>query len=104
MVVEIEVNGQLLKTRKGSILLDVLNQNGIRVPTLCSMEGFAPTGACRLCVVEVEGKADLVPACSYPVEEWMKVQTHSARVIQSRRTIVELLISSHPDECLYCPQ
>lgn len=104
MVVEIEVNGQLLKTRKGSILLDVLNQNGIRVPTLCSMEGFAPTGACRLCVVEVEGKADLVPACSYPVDEWMKVQTHSARVIQSRRTIVELLISSHPDECLYCFQ
>ena len=104
MQIEIEVNGQILKTRKGDILLSVLNQNGIRVPTLCSMEGFPPTGACRLCIVEVEGMADLVPACSYPVEEWMKVNTHSARVIQARRTIVELLISNHPDECLYCFQ
>ena len=104
MVIEIEVNGQVLKAKKGDILLDVLNQNGIRVPTLCSMEGFPATGACRICVVEVEGKQDLVPACSFPIEEWMKVQTHSARVILARRTIVELLISNHPDDCLYCFQ
>jgi iron-only hydrogenase group A len=66
------------------------------------MKDFTPTGACRMCVVEVEGRNRLVAACSQPVEEWMKIQTHSPRVITARKTIVELLLSNHPDECLYC--
>ncbi len=104
LTVDIEVNGQVLTCKKGSMLLDVLREYGIRVPTLCSLTGYAPTGACRLCVVEMKGQEDLVPACSFPVNEAMKVKTHSARVIQARRTIVELLISGHPDDCLYCLQ
>jgi iron-only hydrogenase group A len=55
-----------------------------------------------MCVVEVEGKTNLIPACSYPVEEWMKIRTHSPRVVSARKTIVELLLSNHPDDCLYC--
>lgn len=55
-----------------------------------------------MCVVEVEGRERLVTACSQPVEEWMKIKTHSPRVIQARKTIVELLLSNHPDDCLYC--
>ncbi len=55
-----------------------------------------------MCVVEVEGRDRLVTACSQPVEEWMKIRTHSPRVIQARKTIVELLLSNHPDDCLYC--
>jgi iron-only hydrogenase group A len=55
-----------------------------------------------MCVVEVEGRDRLVTACSQPVEEWMKIHTHSPRVIQARKTIVELLLSNHPDDCLYC--
>ncbi len=55
-----------------------------------------------MCVVEVEGKERLVTACSQPVEEWMKIKTHSPRVITARKTIVELLLSNHPDDCLYC--
>jgi iron-only hydrogenase group A len=55
-----------------------------------------------MCVVEVEGRERLVTACSQPVEEWMKIRTHSPRVIQARKTIVELLLSNHPDDCLYC--
>ena len=102
MIFNIEVNQNTIKATKGDTILVTLKKNGISVPTLCSMEGFTPTGACRICAVEVEGKEDLVPACSYPVEEWMKIQTHSPRVIRARRTIVELLLSSHPDDCLYC--
>ena len=66
------------------------------------MKEFTPTGACRMCVVEVEGRERLVTACSQPVEEWMKIKTHSPRVITARKTIVELLLSNHPDDCLYC--
>ena len=55
-----------------------------------------------MCVVEVEGRERLVTACSQPVEEWMKIKTHSPRVITARKTIVELLLSNHPDDCLYC--
>ena len=102
MIFNIEVNNKVLKAKRGDSILETLNQNGISVPTLCRMQSFPSSGACRLCVVEVEGKEDLVPACSHNVEEWMKIHTHSPRVLNARRTIVELLLSSHPDDCLYC--
>lgn len=102
MIFNIEINNKTIKAKRGDSILETLRRNGISVPTLCSMEGFTPTGACRMCVVEVEGTEDLVPSCSHPVEEWMKIHTHSPRVINARRTIVELLLSSHPDDCLYC--
>ncbi len=102
MIFNIEVNNKEIKARKGETILEALERNGIKVPTLCHVEGFSPTGACRICVVEVEGKSALIPACSYPVEEWMKIKTHSPRVIKARKTIVEMLLSNHPDDCLYC--
>lgn len=102
MIIEIEVNGRKIKTQKGELILDTLKANGIHVPTLCNLEGYKPSGACRICVVEVEGRSDLVPSCSYYVEEWMKIHTHSARVIRARKTILELLLSNHTDGCLYC--
>lgn len=102
MIFNIQVNNQTIKARKGETILETLRRNGISVPTLCNMTGFTPTGACRICAVEVEGRDDLVPSCSHPVEEWMKIHTHSPRVIRARKTIVELLLSSHPDDCLYC--
>lgn len=102
MVFNIEVNNKIIKARKGDTILETLRRNGIMVPTLCNMETFTPTGACRICVVEVDGADDLVPSCAHPVEEWMKIHTHSPRVIRARRTIVELLLSGHPDYCLYC--
>ncbi len=98
----IEVNSRRIIAEKGETILSALNRNGIIIPTLCRMKDFSPTGACRMCVVEVEGKERLVTACSQPVEEWMKIQTHSPRVIRARKTIVELLLSNHPDDCLYC--
>lgn len=98
----IEVNNRKITAEKGETILSALNRNGILIPTLCSMKDFTPTGACRICVVEVEGRESLVTACSQPVEEWMKIRTHSRRVIMARKTIVELLLSNHPDDCLYC--
>jgi iron-only hydrogenase group A len=102
MTIEIEVNNKKLNAEKGTTILAALSQHGIKIPTLCSMKGFSSVGACRMCVVEVEGKQNLIPACSYPVEEWMKIKTHSQRVLRARKTNVELLLSNHPDDCLYC--
>ena len=96
------MNNQKIEAQKGEPILTALRRNGIKVPTLCRMEDFTPTGACRMCVVEVAGKDDLVPSCSFPVTEAMKITTHSPRVIKARKMIVELLLSNHPDDCLYC--
>jgi NADH-quinone oxidoreductase subunit G/NADP-reducing hydrogenase subunit HndD len=102
MSVNIEVNNRTIKVKRGETILNALLQNGIQVPTLCNMKNFTPTGACRMCIVEIEGIENLVPACSYPVNEWMKIKTHSPRVINARKTILELLLANHPDDCLYC--
>ena len=102
MYFTIQVNNKKIKAEKGETILSALSRNGIIIPTLCRMQDFTPTGACRMCVVEVEGQERLVTACSQPVEEWMKIKTHSPRVINARKTIVELLLSNHPDDCLYC--
>ena len=102
MVIQIEVNNKTIQAQKGETILSALSRNGIQVPTICSMKELTPSGACRMCVVEVEGNEHLVPACSYPVEEWMKIKTHSPRVLRARKTNVELLLSNHPDDCLYC--
>ncbi len=101
-MINIEVNGQTIAAEKGEMLLTALRRAGIRVPTLCHVDGLSPTGACRICVVEIEGQRGLVPSCAFPVAEGMKVRTHSPRAVQSRKTIVELLLANHPDDCLYC--
>ncbi|MBI9036696.1 MAG: iron hydrogenase small subunit [Bacteroidales bacterium] len=102
MSFQIEVNNRNLEANKGETILDVLNRNGIKVPTLCHMKDFFPSGSCRMCVVENLRTGKLITACSYPVEERMKIKTHSPKVIESRKTIVELLLSNHPDDCLFC--
>ncbi len=102
MVFTIEVNNRPIQARKGETILSALRRNGIQVPTLCNMKDYTPTGACRMCVVEIEGRENLTPSCSFQVEDWMKINTHSPRVLAARKTIVELLLSNHPDDCLYC--
>lgn len=101
-MITIEVNGKTIEAKKDEMLLGALRRAGIDIPTLCHIEGLTPTGACRLCVVEVEGMGGLVPSCAYPVREAMKVKTHSPRVMAARKAIVELLLANHPDDCLYC--
>lgn len=98
----IEVNGKNIEAKDGETILTALNRAGITVPTLCHMEGLKPSGACRICVVKDKGRGGLTPACSYPVEEGMKIDTHSPCAVKARKTIIELLLANHPDDCLYC--
>jgi NADH dehydrogenase/NADH:ubiquinone oxidoreductase subunit G len=98
----ITVNRRDVDVRPGEMLLEVLRREGVHVPTLCHLEDMTPTGACRLCVVEVEGARNLVPSCACPVQDGMKIETHSPRAVQARKTVIELLLADHPDDCLYC--
>ncbi len=101
-MVKLTINNRDVEAQEGQTILDVLKAEGVKVPTLCHVKNLVPTGACRMCVVELEGARGLVPACAYPINNGMKIQTHSARVIKARKTIIELLLSNHPDDCLYC--
>ena len=101
-MIMIEVNGRPAPAEKGEMLLTAIRRAGVHVPTLCHVEGLSATGACRMCVVEVEGQRGLVPSCAFPAADGMKVRTHSPRAIKARKTIVELLLANHPDDCLYC--
>lgn len=101
-MIQIEVNGETIEAQPGEMLLAALRRAGIKVPTLCHLAGLTPTGACRMCVVEIEGQRALAPSCAFPVSAGMKVRTHSNRAVQARKTIVELLLANHPDDCLYC--
>jgi NADH-quinone oxidoreductase subunit G/NADP-reducing hydrogenase subunit HndD len=101
-VTRIEVNGRAVDAQDGEMLLQAVRRAGITIPTLCHYDGLPPSGACRMCVVEVEGQRGLVPSCAYPVAPGMKVRTHSPRAVDARRTLVELLLANHPDDCLYC--
>jgi iron-only hydrogenase group A len=102
MSLKIEINNKKLLAEEGETILEVLSKNGIKVPTLCHMKGFFPTGACRMCIVEHKQSGKLIPSCSFPVIDGMSVFTHSSRVIEARKMIVELLLSNHPDDCLFC--
>ncbi len=101
-MLNIEVNGRKITAKEGDTILQALTRAGIKVPTLCYLEGMLPSGACRMCVVEVAGAPSLIPSCSFPAAEGMKIKTNTPQVLEARKTIVELLLSNHPDDCLYC--
>jgi len=100
--VNININGEDISVPKGTTILSAAVRAGVKIPTLCYLKNSTPSGACRICVVEVEGARNLMASCSNPVAEGMKVQTHSPRVIEARKTILELLIANHPQDCLKC--
>ncbi len=101
-MVQLTINNIKVNAEKGMTILDAAKSVGISIPTLCHMKDLTPTGACRICVVEVEGMRGLIPSCAYPVSEGMVVDTNSTRVRRARKTIVELLIENHPQDCLIC--
>ncbi|MBN2091350.1 iron hydrogenase small subunit [candidate division KSB1 bacterium] len=101
-MIQMEVNGRSIQAEKGETILTAIRRIGIDVPTLCYYEGLSPVGRCRMCVVEVEGRNDLVPACAFPVSEGMRIRTHSKRVLETRKNLLELMLSNHPDDCLFC--
>ncbi|MBN2739091.1 MAG: iron hydrogenase small subunit [Spirochaetales bacterium] len=107
--VNVTINNMPVKVAPGTTILEAASKLEIRIPTLChfKLDTFDfehRTGSCRICVVEVDGKQNLAPACCTPVHEGMNVKTNTIRVINARRTILDLILSDHPKECLTCEQ
>ncbi|WP_435791566.1 NADH-dependent [FeFe] hydrogenase, group A6 [Clostridium sp.] len=105
--ITLTINDIKAKVDEGSTILSVAKSLNIHIPTLCHFKlhddrTINDPGSCRVCVVEVEGRRNLAPACSTPVTNGMVVKTNSIRAIKSRRAIVELFLSNHPKECLLC--
>ena len=92
------INGLEVSVEEGTTLLEASRFYGIPIPTICHMDGLSPSGACRLCIVEIgEGpKSKLVTSCTYPALEGLHVRTASSRVIKARKMILELLLASCP--------
>ncbi|OPY89545.1 MAG: putative formate dehydrogenase [Syntrophaceae bacterium PtaU1.Bin231] len=96
------LNGRTVAFHPGKTILEAARENGIHIPTLCFLKGITPSGACRICVVEVEGARTLVAACSTPVAPDMRVFTDTPRVQAARRLNTELLLSAGRHDCLIC--
>lgn len=93
------INGRKVSFKEGDTILDAAKANDVFIPTLCHLKGTTPTGACRICVVEVEGARTLLTACSTPAAAHMIVHTESERVIEARRAILSLMLASGHHNC-----
>jgi predicted molibdopterin-dependent oxidoreductase YjgC len=102
MTVRLTIDGKLLESEEGNTLLVVARQNGIVIPTLCYHRDLTPTGNCRICMVEVVGSRFLQAACVTNVWEGMVVETHSERVVRSRKQTLQMMLANHPQDCLVC--
>lgn len=100
--VEITVNNKKCTVQEGENLLDACENNGFKIPHLCYMEGLSSPGACRLCLVKIEGERGLVPACREVVSEGMQVITDDDELRYLRRLNLEFLLSAHEHNCLLC--
>ncbi len=101
-MINIKINNIPVSAPKGSTILDAAKLAGIKIPTLCYLKDINAIGACRVCVVEVKGARSLVASCVYPINEGMEVFTSTPKVLESRKTTVELILSNHKRECLSC--
>lgn len=96
------IDGQGFTVPKGSTVLEACRMHDILIPTLCQDPELTNAGACRLCVVEIEGMRNLPPSCVTQVTQGMVVQTQTGRVRTARKTILELLVANHPLDCMTC--
>lgn len=99
---QITINGFPAKVEPGTTILDAASDNGIIIPTLCYHKDLCVAGNCRVCVIEVAGQKRLSAACATPVEEGMEIMTNSLKVRNSRKHIIELLLSEHNADCTKC--
>ena len=108
--VTLTINGKTVSVPAGTTILDAAKELNIKIPTLCYCEKLGgcevanKPASCRICVVEVEKRRNLAPACATPVMEGMVVHTNTQRALKARRTVLELMLSDHPQDCLVCPK
>jgi NADH dehydrogenase/NADH:ubiquinone oxidoreductase subunit G len=104
MTVSIRIDGRPLNVAKGLTILQAARQNEIYIPTLCDFPGLPPHGGCRMCIVEIQGKAVTPTACTALVEDNMQIETNSPKIRVLRNELLLMLLADHPSSCLFCPE
>jgi NADP-reducing hydrogenase subunit HndD len=107
--VKLTIDNKQIEVQNGTTVLDAAREMGVDIPTLCHMKLHDlnienKPGGCRICVVEVQGRRNLAPACITKCTDGMVVRTHNPRVLNARRTVMEFILSDHPKDCLICPK
>lgn len=102
-MVNVTIDGIKVSVEDGSTILQAAEAAGVKIPTLCHIKGLDAEGSCRICLVEIEGNPKLVTACSTPVAEGNVVHTHTEKVVEERKFILDLLLSKHNLHCFSCP-
>jgi NADH-quinone oxidoreductase subunit G len=96
------INGQRVEVARGTNILDAAKLANVKIPVLCKHADLEATSACGICIVKVKGSAKMLRACSTLVEEGMEITTHDPEIVAVRRTVLELILSNHPKDCLVC--
>jgi NADP-reducing hydrogenase subunit HndD len=107
--IKLTIDNKVVEVEKGTTILDAARTIDVNIPTLCylhlhDLEITNKPAGCRVCVVEVKGRRNLAPACVTECMEGMEVNTHNIRVLNARKTVMELILSDHPTDCLICPK
>ncbi len=103
-MVNLKINGMPVQVKEGTSILEAAKQAHIKIPTLCYNPDLPAWAACGICIVRLEGSPKMIRACTTPVSEGVNVITHDPEIISVRRTVVELILSNHPNDCLQCPR
>ena len=101
-MVNLTIDGREITVKENTTIMEAASQNGIPIPKLCYLKGINEIAACRVCVVELEGKEKLITSCNNIAKEGMVIHTNSPKVRRHRRTTVELILSQHDCECVTC--
>nr|WP_321297440.1 NADH-dependent [FeFe] hydrogenase, group A6 [uncultured Sphaerochaeta sp.] len=101
-IVHVKINGIPVEVEEGTSVLNAAKKAGVRIPTLCYHDDLTPFGSCGLCIVKQEGSAKILRACAAPVNEGLSVITNDNELFEVRKTILELILSTHPSSCLTC--
>jgi NADP-reducing hydrogenase subunit HndD len=101
-MIEITIDNKPFTVEPETTVLEACKQAGITIPTLCYLEKIQAIGACRVCLVEIDGIKDLVASCVMPVSEGMKIHSNNRRVREARKVVIELLLSEHEGDCQIC--
>ncbi len=103
-MVRVEINGMECEAPEGTTILKAAEKIGVRIPRLCYHPDLPPWAACGICVVKVEGSTKMLRACATPIEPGMKITTHDPEIVQVRKSVLQLILSTHPNDCLRCPR
>ncbi|MGC9452357.1 MAG: NADH-dependent [FeFe] hydrogenase, group A6 [Oceanipulchritudo sp.] len=101
-MVHAKINGMPVEVPEGASILEAAREAGIRIPSLCKHDDLLPSAACGLCIVKIAGESRMPRACATPLREGMEITTHDGELTEIRRTVLELILSNHPNSCLTC--